>query len=311
MVAVSVVIPSFDSENLLRRALTSVLTQTAQDFEVIVVDDGSQAPPHAIIELDARIRLISQRNRGVSVARNVGVDAAEGEYIAFLDQDDEWLPHKLESQLAHVQVRPAASFWCTGFFWVAAGSATPSHAVELSYRGLLHDQSVILSSVLVRRAEYQLSADTILFSCRCRLDLFLRLAADGQPPAMLADRLVRYHLHDSNASQNYRLAARERFAVLDAHGRRARLRGDDKTAAAVTAGHRRTRALFAQKAIQATRRSLSERRHAEALRHFSFAVRLSHAPPSTPSRSGPQFVCVKRLRERARAPGDSQDRDRP
>lgn len=300
MVAVSVVIPSFDSENLLRRALTSVLTQTAQDFEVIVVDDGSQAPPHAIIELDARIRLISQRNRGVSVARNVGVDAAEGEYIAFLDQDDEWLPHKLESQLAHVQVRPAASFWCTGFFWVAAGSATPSHAVELSYRGLLHDQSVILSSVLVRRAEYQAVGghDPLLVQMQ-DWDLFLRLAADGQPPAMLADRLVRYHLHDSNASQNYRLAARERFAVLDAHGRRARLRGDDKTAAAVTAGHRRTRALFAQKAIQATRRSLSERRHAEALRHFSFAVRLS---PRTAVHAVAFWAAV-RMRQAASAAG--------
>lgn len=276
VVAVSVVIPSFDSESLLRRALTSVLTQTAQDFEIIVIDDGSQAPPHAITKLDARIRLVSQRNRGVSIARNVGVDVADGEYIAFLDQDDEWLPHKLELQMAHVQTHPAASFWCTGFYWVAGDSATPSHVVELTYRGLLHDQSVILSSMLVRRSDYQAVGghDPLLVQMQ-DWDLFLRLAADGQPPAMLADRLVRYHLHDSNASQNYRLAARERFAILDAHGRRARLRADDETALAVTAGRRRTRELFAEKAIQATRRSLSAEQRAEALSHFSFGARLS------------------------------------
>ena len=101
MPEVSVVIPLYNKEPYITRALNSVLNQTFRDFEVIVVDDGSTDNGAEIVQgfNDRRIHLIHQENKGVSTARNRGIDAAQGELIAFLDADDEWLPSFLETVL--------------------------------------------------------------------------------------------------------------------------------------------------------------------------------------------------------------------
>jgi glycosyltransferase involved in cell wall biosynthesis len=99
---ISIVIPVFNRENAVRRAIESVLGQTCQDFEIIVVDDGStDATTSAVAAFDdPRINLIRHdRNRGGSAARNTGIRAGLSPYVAFLDSDDEWLPTKLERQL--------------------------------------------------------------------------------------------------------------------------------------------------------------------------------------------------------------------
>ena len=95
----SVVVPVHNRAQLLGNALGSVLAQTCQDFEVVVVDDGSTDNPKGIVAAlaDPRIRFFSQDNRGASVARNAGIDAARGRFIAFLDSDDVFLPHHLET----------------------------------------------------------------------------------------------------------------------------------------------------------------------------------------------------------------------
>jgi len=100
--AVSVIIPTYNRAHLLPRAIRSVLAQTFQDFEVIVVDDGSTDDTEAVVRSFPDPRIIYLRhdmNRGGSAARNTGIRAARGEYIAFLDSDDEWLREKLERQL--------------------------------------------------------------------------------------------------------------------------------------------------------------------------------------------------------------------
>ena len=100
---VSVVIPTYNRAHLVGRAIQSVLRQTYSDFELIVVDDGSTDNTVEVVEAyqDPRIRLIRlARNYGVSRARNEGIQAARGEWVAFLDNDDEWLPRKLELQMA-------------------------------------------------------------------------------------------------------------------------------------------------------------------------------------------------------------------
>ena len=98
---VSVVIPCYNAAPFLRETLDSVLNQTRPPLEVIVVDDGSTDDSAAIAEsYGPAVRVIQQENQGESVARNRGMDEARGEWVALLDADDRWLPHKLERQLA-------------------------------------------------------------------------------------------------------------------------------------------------------------------------------------------------------------------
>ena len=106
---VSVVIPTHNRSDLLPRAIRSVFAQTFQDWEVIVVDDGSTDDTAAVVRSfrDERVRYVKlERNSGPSRARNVGIDGARGRYLAFLDSDDEYLPHKLETQLRQFQTNP-------------------------------------------------------------------------------------------------------------------------------------------------------------------------------------------------------------
>ncbi len=98
----SVIVPVFNRASSLEAALRSVLTQTCQDFEIIVVDDGSTDNPRGVVEKigDPRIRFLRQDNQGGGMARNTGINAAQGRFIAPLDSDDIFLPHHLESMKA-------------------------------------------------------------------------------------------------------------------------------------------------------------------------------------------------------------------
>ena len=101
---VSIIIPTYNRVDLLPRAINSVLNQTFQDFELIVVDDGSTDNTKQVVEefqkKDKRIKYIWQENSGAPAKpRNTGIKNSQGEYIALLDHDDEWLPEKLEKQL--------------------------------------------------------------------------------------------------------------------------------------------------------------------------------------------------------------------
>ncbi len=100
---VSVIIPTYNRNKLVLDAIDSVLEQTFQNFEIIIVDDGSTDNTKTHIDSyqkkDTRIKYIFQENQGVSIARNTGLEAAQGEYIAFLDSDDRFLIDKLERQV--------------------------------------------------------------------------------------------------------------------------------------------------------------------------------------------------------------------
>ena len=105
--AVSVVVPFRDRIAWLAEAVASVRIQTFGDFEIILVDDGSEEPPAFLEGLrDDRIRLIRQERAGAAAARNTGIRAASGTYVAFLDSDDLFLPRKLEVQVDRMESRP-------------------------------------------------------------------------------------------------------------------------------------------------------------------------------------------------------------
>ncbi|WP_435362194.1 glycosyltransferase family 2 protein [Haloarchaeobius sp. DFWS5] len=107
MPKVSVVIPTYNRADSVTRAIDSVLTQTVDDVECIVVDDASTDDTQAVLEQyedEQRVRtLLHEVNQGGNAARNTGLDAAEGEYVALLDSDDEWKPRKLERQLERLE----------------------------------------------------------------------------------------------------------------------------------------------------------------------------------------------------------------
>jgi glycosyltransferase involved in cell wall biosynthesis len=102
--SVSIVIPTYNRAHCVARAVESILAQTFRDFEVIVVDDGSEDDTAEVLaKFGDRIHLIRQENRGVSGARNAGIRAARGKWVAFLDSDDEWHPTKLERQVESLE----------------------------------------------------------------------------------------------------------------------------------------------------------------------------------------------------------------
>src|SRR5919199_2876382 len=111
MPLISVIIPVYNGEKTIRETLESLLNQTFTDFEVLVINDGSQDATLDIVSSikDPRFKVFSYPNAGPSASRNRGVAMASGEYISFLDADDLWTPDKLEAQLKALQTHPEAA----------------------------------------------------------------------------------------------------------------------------------------------------------------------------------------------------------
>lgn len=117
MPRVSVVIPIYNAASTVARAIDSVLRQTLQDFEIIVVDDGSTDDVQQVLErYGDRVFYIYQEHRGCSAARNRGISEARGEYIAFLDADDWWLPAKLEKQVEALSLDATVGLVHAGYY---------------------------------------------------------------------------------------------------------------------------------------------------------------------------------------------------
>ncbi len=114
MPKVSVIIPVYDRLQYLKQAISSVLSQTYRDFEIIIVDDGSPLNVRDILEpYGTRVRYFRYENRGQAAARNSGIRQAKGEYIALLDDDDTWLPDRLETQVPVLDKNQALAFICS------------------------------------------------------------------------------------------------------------------------------------------------------------------------------------------------------
>lgn len=115
--AVSIVLPTYNRGDVIARAVDSVRRQTLEDWELVVVDDGStDGTAEKLLGLDPRIRVVAQPNQGVYAARNTGLREARGRLIGFLDSDDEWFPHFLEITEGFLRRAPAEHFVATEFF---------------------------------------------------------------------------------------------------------------------------------------------------------------------------------------------------
>ena len=151
---VSVIIPVYNGGRHLRAALESVFAQTYRPFEVIVVDDGSTDDSSAIAQSFPDVRYIHQQNQGVAAARNRGIDAARGEFFAFLDQDDLWTPEKLKLQIGYLLGHPDLGYTLTQqqFFLEPGETLPPWFRKELL--SSVHT-GWVLGTMVVRRAAFQ------------------------------------------------------------------------------------------------------------------------------------------------------------
>ncbi|MBS0418986.1 MAG: glycosyltransferase family 2 protein [Proteobacteria bacterium] len=203
MPLVSVVIPTRDRLPLLRRALASVLCQSEQNFEIIVVDDASSdGTPEYLAELaadDSRVSVVRNPSpRGGAGARNEGIAKSRGQWIAFLDDDDEWLPVKLEKQLHALQTTVAAVACSCAYTLlresgVAARRAVPGAVTlhELLLENPLGGASMCVCSSTVLR---EIGAFDAGFASGQDLDLWVRLRQRG-PIIGCAEALVLHRYH--------------------------------------------------------------------------------------------------------------------
>jgi len=118
---ISVIIPTFNRASFLEGAINSILNQTYQKFEIIIVDDGSTDNTKDILKKFPKIRYFYQKNSGVSVARNLGIKKSKYDYIAFLDSDDEWREEKLKLQVQFLKDNPKISIIHTNETWLRNG----------------------------------------------------------------------------------------------------------------------------------------------------------------------------------------------
>lgn len=215
MLSVSAVIPAYNAAGTIERALNSVYAQTYADLiEVIVVDDGSADGTAEIVRRAfPDVILIEQANAGVSAARNAGAARATGEFIAFLDADDEWLPEKLQEQVAAATARPGIALLMCQEITVPVGGAPLSRQETeglaqftmrdwLSGRAVKSGVSLSCSGWLMRRIPFEQSGgfDEELGNCE-DFELAARIAAMGYGTAALPRGLFLRHMQERSVSQ--------------------------------------------------------------------------------------------------------------
>lgn len=228
---ISVIIPTYNGDRYLTQAIESVLEQTHQDYELLVVDDGSTDTTPNLVQANPTweqlrqtqtLRYIRQANQGVSAARNHGIQLARGAIIAFLDADDWFLPTKLEQQSEVFFQEPDVGMVHSGWRRVSAEGnplmdVTPWHdCPHLDLEQWLQWKPVLPSAMMFRK-EWLFRADGFdsHFPLAEDTDLVLRLAAMGCQTAWLKDITVCYRQHDASAIQQGLKQARSLSTVID------------------------------------------------------------------------------------------------
>ncbi|MCL2689237.1 MAG: glycosyltransferase family 2 protein [Chitinispirillia bacterium] len=210
MPRVSVIIPAFNRSALLHRAVESVLNQTERDFELVIVDDGSTDDTSQYLQ---KIKLLNNvqclrldKNYGVSKARNAGVSASSGEWIAFLDSDDYWHPDKLRFQFKWLADNPQYSIMQTNEIWIRNGVRVNQPKTYKKICGDIFNESVercmiTPSSVIMRRSLFEQTGgfDEKMRACE-DYDLWLRITCKHHAGLEPKNLLTRYGGHDDQLS---------------------------------------------------------------------------------------------------------------
>jgi len=222
---VSVIIPTFNAEPWIRETLDSVFSQTFPSYEVIVVDDCSQDETKSILaSYGNRIRFIENNtNQGVSISRNQGINASQGDYVALLDHDDLWHPKKLEKQMALFNIHHDLGLVYSDAFYVGGiQSNRRSFQINPPHRGhaftqLLRENFILcLTAVIPRRVLDQIGQFHPDFHCGEDYDLFLRIA-ERFSIDYVDEPLATYRVHSQNFSHRKDVYFSEWIRILNSH----------------------------------------------------------------------------------------------
>jgi glycosyltransferase involved in cell wall biosynthesis len=197
---VSVVMPVYNGERYLAEAIDSVLGQDYRRREIVVVDDGSTDGSAAIARARG-VLYVRQPNQGVAAARNAGLAAARGTLIAFLDQDDVWLPHKLEAQVGFLAARPSVDLVISAIEIMVEPGTTPLEWFNPDW-GMEIQTVVQLGAALLRRTCFERVGDFDTgYRYASDTDWILRARDAGLVLETASDVCMRYRMHERNSSR--------------------------------------------------------------------------------------------------------------
>ncbi|MEI6707046.1 MAG: glycosyltransferase family A protein [Methylococcales bacterium] len=215
---ISVIIPTYNRCELLRRALLSVFAQTLLATEVLVIDDGSTDATSVMLHTEfPAVRYYYQQNSGISSARNLGIQHSTGDWLAFLDSDDEWLPEKLARQTAALAANPDSKICHTEEQWIRNGVRVNPAKKYAKIGGWIFTQclphcAISPSTVLIHRSVFTAIGlfDTQLPVCE-DYDLWLRITANYPVLLIEEPQIKKYGGHADQLSQQ--LWGMDRFRI--------------------------------------------------------------------------------------------------
>jgi len=207
---VSVIIPTFDRAWVLKTAIDSVLSQIYTPIEIIVINDGSTDNTLDLLAgYGNKIQVLNQENRGVSAARNMGIQHSKGQYIALLDSDDVWTPDKISCQIDFFDQHPEALICQTEEIWIRKGRRVNPKVKHKKPSGMIFEPSLHLclvspSAVMIHKNLFALKGEFDETFPVCEdYDLWLRISADY--PIFLIDKpcTIKHGGHEDQLSAHH------------------------------------------------------------------------------------------------------------
>ena len=217
---VTVIMPAYNAAQFIEAAIRSVMAQTVNDWELLVIDDGSRDDTCQIVEQlaagEPRVQLLrNEKNMGVANTRNRGLSLCRGEFAAFLDSDDIWLPDKLQKQLDLLESTGAALCYTAYGIMDAAGAQSRGDYLvpgKADFRKLLKENVIGCSTVMLRRqVTEQYRFETTLH--HEDYALWLRMLRDGIRAVGCTEVLVRWRLVENSRSFDKRKSAHSRWVI--------------------------------------------------------------------------------------------------
>jgi teichuronic acid biosynthesis glycosyltransferase TuaG len=279
---VSIIVPAFNAAKYISKAIQSALEQTFTDHEIIVINDGSPDTAElemALASFQNQIRYITQANKGPSGSRNTGIRAARGEYIAFMDADDYWLPNYLRCQMEYLSRDSSLDLIYADALLIGSSplagrtfmQATPSKGAVTCESLLAEACTIILSGTVVRR---QPVLDAGLFDENFRyaedFDLWVRLLKQGSRFAYQRKVLLHRNENGEGLSSNTTVLFENALSVIDKIKRRSDLTLSEQ--AALAKREEKLRAAInlenAKSELQARRFTIAAEKLASANRYY-------------------------------------------